>query len=443
MTPTTLTAAGLAHLAQYIWGDPNSPQLNNPNQVNYLLFFAQALQANGIDPATATHDQLYAAMQIANTKENALALTPDWPNQQPQSIFVLAPPAAAPAAQPVTYPAAGSGSTTGSGSGSGSATPKPRDLFDASQGLDYCAAFPGDPYCGFYYDLGGFAGAIGGPTLINNTTIIEVTGLLAADVNGMIDNALSGLWGAIVVGIDDVLADVVASVQTAVTSLGNAVKASWAWLSRLAGMILALLTTVIDGVLRGVVAAIQKIEEAIQEIKNLNIKPIVDVLQRVRQVILDIWKNFIVPFLVILQDIRRVLAILSIFHVKWAQKLDAKLADLERRITAPLLYVLSYVNAVSNWINLIIAANYLLQKSVFLNSLLAYVGEALNLQLNAMNQPADPKLIAASKASAVYPTPAQSAADLQQFLGTGTGALQPVITNAGAVFQQYANGKYS
>jgi hypothetical protein len=443
MTPTTVTAAGLANLSTYLWGSPNSPQLSNPNQVNYLIFVAQALQANGIDPATATHDQLYAAMQIANTKENALALTPDWPNQQPQSIFVLATPAAAPAAQPVTYPAAGGNSASTSTSTSTSTSPRPRDAYTDANTADYCAAYPEDPYCAFFYDLGGLVGAIGGQTIINNTTIIQESGLLAADVNGMIDNALTGLWGAIVVGVDDVLAAVVASVQTAVTSLGNAVKASWAWLSRLAGMILSLLTTVIDGVLRGVVAAIQKIEQEIQDIKNGIVKPILDVLQRVRQIILDIWKNFIVPFLVILQDLRKLLAILALFHVKFAQKLDAKLADLERRITQPLLFILGYVNAVSNWINLIMAATYLIQKSVFLNSLLAYVGEALNLQLNAMNQPIDGKLLAAGQAAAMTTKPAQTAADLQQFLGSGTGEFQPSIASATTIMQQYADRNFS
>jgi hypothetical protein len=443
MSPTSVSAAAQANLAWGIWGDRNSPQLQNPNQVAYLDLVAQALQDNGIDPTTATIQQIYAAIEVANGFATTITLPPNPPNPYVQTTCPGGTATTPTPGQPVTYPAGTCPTSTTAPASTNSTSLQPRDAFDLGSVSDYCSQFPDDPYCSFYYDVGGLAGVIGGPTLIQNTTIIEEAGLLAGDVNAMIDNALTGIWGSIVVGVDDVLAAVIASVQTAVTALGNAVKASWAWLSRLAGMILSLLTTVIDGVLRGVVAAIQKIEQEIQDIKSGIVKPILDVLQRVRQIILDIWKNFIVPFLVILQDLRKLLAILALFHVKFAQKLDAKLADLERRITQPLLFILGYVNAVSNWINLIMAATYLIQKSVFLNSLLAYVGEALNLQLNAMNQPIDGKLLAAGQAAAMTTKPAQTAADLQQFLSSGTGDFQAPIANATTVMQQYANGKFS
>ena len=93
----------------------------------------------------------------------------------------------------------------------------------------------------------------------------------------------------------------------------------------------------------------------------------------------------------------------------FAQKLDSYLADLEARITKPLFYLLSFVNGVANWINLIVTAGYLLQKGLFLNSLNAYIGEALNLQINAMNAPPSAAAIAAAQQANAVPTAAQAA----------------------------------
>ena len=355
------------------------------------------------------------------------------------------PPPAAPVqtAQPVTLPSPAPAPQATTSTPTTTLKPNIVSPFGGGGDYDYCAANPEDPYCQFYIGLGDLAGLIGGPTVVNNTVVINETGLLAADVQQLIDNGLSGLWGAVVTGVDDTVKAVVSTIQTAITELGNAVKAAYAWLSRLAGLILSLLKTILGDILNALVKAVQELEQAVKDLYQDVLKPIAQTLQNIRDRILDIWKKFFVPLLVFLQDIRRILTILSLFHVKFAAKLDSAIADLERRITAPLFYLLGFVNQVANWINLILAANYLLQKPLFLASLNAYLGESINLQLNGMHKPIDAATLAASQATAVYPTAAQSAADFQQFLSTGTGPFQPVVTDVTAVFEQYAQGNYS
>lgn len=337
----------------------------------------------------------------------------------------------APGAPTITPPPPPIGTTTPSNL-------KPLDQFDPGVSIaDYCTAFPDDPYCLLGQDLGGLAGAIGGTTITNNTTVIQESGILAADVHQIVNDALDGLWGAIVTAEDTVLAAVVATVQAAVTGIGNALKAAYAVLSRLSGLILRFLGLMWGSIVHALILAEQHLEELLKDLYDNVLKPLVAGLQKIRAILIDLWQRFIVPLLIIIQDIRRVLVILAAFHVSWAQKLDQKLAQLEAKITGPLIYVLGLVNAVSNWVNLIVAFNYLLQKPLFLASLKAYVGESINLQLNAMNKPLSAADLTAVQNAAAFPPATQSAADFQAYVATGTGAFADLAIQQNAQLETY------
>jgi hypothetical protein len=84
----------------------------------------------------------------------------------------------------------------------------PRSLFSGGDGPDfgsYCAFYPEDPYCALANDLGPFfSGIPNSPQIINNTVVVG-SGLLAADVHAIVNDALSGLWGVVVGTLDLVL----------------------------------------------------------------------------------------------------------------------------------------------------------------------------------------------------------------------------------------------
>lgn len=431
-------AANSAQAAYY-----NAQQTGDANAIanaQQQLTYTQGNLAAAYNGATVTAAQAQAIQAAAGS---AAQLTPDGSgNFQVSATAPPAPPAPAPVetAQPVTIASPGTSAPTTTTSTPTTYKPNLVSPFGGGDTFDYCSANPEDPYCQFYLGLGTFAGIIGGPTTINESVVINESGLLAADVQQLIDNGLSGLWGAVVTGVDDAVKAVISTVQTSVTGVANALKAAYAWLSRLAGLILSLLKTVLGDILNALVKAVQELEQAIKDLYQDILKPIAQTLQNIRDRILELWKKFIAPMLVFLQDIRRILVILELFHVKFAAKLDSAIQDLERRITAPLFYLLGYVNAVSNWINLIVAANYLLQKPMFLNSLNAYLGESINLQLSGMNKPIDQATLAASQASAVYPTSAQSAADARQFLANGGGSFGPIVTQYQTQLQQFLEG---
>lgn len=306
----------------------------------------------------------------------------------------------------------------------------------------FCDMFPDDPTCDLWFGLIGLGGGDGGTSVTNETVVVYNAGLVASDVHAIVNDALSGLWGAVVSAVDVVLGSAITGIQNAVTALGNALKAAWNILTRMAGMMLNFLGHLFYEVIHGLVRAIQDVTSWLKDLYDNVLKPALEMLQRIRATLLKLWTRFVVPVLVVIQDIRRVLNILAAFHVKFAAKLDQKLAELEGKITRPLLLVLGAVNSVANWINLIITAGYLLQKTIFLNSLKAYVGSAINLQLNAMGKNVDAAAIAAANQRAEFTPAKQSADDFAQFLSDGTGTFASISATQKAQLDQYLQGNF-
>ena len=302
----------------------------------------------------------------------------------------------------------------------------------------YCDYYPDDPLCDIWGGIGGGGIVIGntGTTTVEQPVIIQ-QGLSATDVHGLVDGALSTVWSAVVGAIDSIVAVAIAAIQDAITALGNAIKAAFAMLSRLGGFILNALKSMLNGLLHTIIQVLQDIRNILKKLATDVLLPLAKAIGSLRDKLLDLYRRFIRPMLIVLQDIRRVLNILAIFHVPFAQKLDAKLADLERRITAPFLLLLRYTNQVANWINLIITANYLLQKPVFLASLNAYKGESINLLANAMNTPASAAVQAKAAAAFTLGDATQSKAQLTTYLQTGTGDFAAPIAQAGQTFDDF------
>lgn len=294
--------------------------------------------------------------------------------------------------------------------------------------------FPDDPTCDLWWGLGGGGGGFGGVgQVINQTTVIFQAGLLASDIHNIVNDALSGLWSTVVSAVNIAFGGAISAIQNAVTGLGNALKAAWNILTRMAGLMLNFLGHLFYTVIHGLVLAIQDITSWLKDLYDNVLKPMVHLLQQIRQKLLDIYQRFLRPMLVVIEDIRRVLNVLAAFHVPFAAKLDAKLADLERRITAPFFTLLSLVNQVANWMNLIVTARYLFQRPIFLASLKAYIGSILHLQMNSMTKPLSSADLARLQFNGTLLTTSQSTAAGVEYLQFGTGA------NAAIADQQTAD----
>ena len=384
--PSTPRPASLASFT----GDCNAP--NQPGFPGWATFADAAAWANA---CTATHVNV-----------------PVIPATSPGGSTGTAAGRGAPAASAIA-----AGQTAGS-----STRLQPRATgFDPTGGAgSYCDEFPDDPLCNIWDGAGGVVFGGGNTGAVYQPVIIQ-EGLNATDVHGIVDAGLDTVWSAVVGAIDSTVLVAIAAIQDALTALGNAIKAAFAMLSRLGGFILNALKSMLTGLLHSIIQVLQDIRSLLKKLVTDVIIPLAKAIVAMRDKLLELYRRFIRPLLIWIQDVRRVLNILAIFHVPFAQKLDAKLANLERRITAPLLLLLRYTNQVANWMNLIVTANYLLQKPVFLASLNAYKGESINLLTNAMNTPASAAMTAAATNSMGATTPQQSAQDLQTFLSTGGG----------------------
>jgi hypothetical protein len=126
-----------------------------------------------------------------------------------------------------------------------------------------------------------------------------------------------------------------------------------------------------------------------------------------------------------------------VFHIRFAFKLDAVLADVQSKITTPLLYLLRYTNEIANYINLILDARLFIQRPLFLASANANKGSLLNLLINAMNPAPNAAAIAALQAAHPIPTQTQAVADFDEYMRSGGGPLHSQLVGASQIMDFY------
>lgn len=90
------------------------------------------------------------------------------------------------------------------------------------------------------------------------------------------------------------------------------------------------------------------------------------------------YDTHILPILLkqlqMIQRVRQFLALLRIFHVKWAQKLDNYLLDLQGKITGTIELVRGTLNTIISWISLITDPSMIIRRNTLGAWLLSHVG---------------------------------------------------------------------
>lgn len=98
-------------------------------------------------------------------------------------------------------------------------------------------------------------------------------------------------------------------------------------------------------------------------------KPVFRWLYRVRKWILDFYAKYVRPILDILGIAQKVLRVLETLGLDWAKRLDAQLAELQRRIDEPFRYLLAQVNKIINVVNRVVTADGLFQRLALIRSI--------------------------------------------------------------------------
>ena len=307
----------------------------------------------------------------------------------------------------------------------------------------YCCYYPTDPACCEAFAAngecgGGGGGGGGGGTIIQNiTNITNIIGEDASTVWGQITGALQTLWSVVIDSFDFAIAAAIAAIQSALTSIANALKAAFEALAHLAGSILGFLETIFKRLLSGLVKVLGRLKQLVEGLFSSVILPALQWLQKLRQWLMWLYENWIRPLLVWIQYLRQILGILKLLHIKWAQKLDQDLAELQAKITAPLFYLLSYTNALANWINLIITAGYLIQRPIWLASLNAYKGSSTALVLNSLTAPGVGLPGQGAGFTSSLPSTGQSDQAGLQYMQTQSGPYAELIGQSTSQFHQY------
>jgi len=97
--------------------------------------------------------------------------------------------------------------------------------------------------------------------------------------------------------------------------------------------------------------------------------PVLEFIGKVKARIDELYKTFVRPIIDTIEFIRAVNRVLETFGITLLQKLDEVLAQIERKIEDPLLWVREKITWVENWIDRIVTFDGLFQRLTLLRSL--------------------------------------------------------------------------
>lgn len=81
------------------------------------------------------------------------------------------------------------------------------------------------------------------------------------------------------------------------------------------------------------------------------LQPVTDFLKKVSDIYNHYWKEFVQPVLTTISRIRLALGIFKYFGLKWAQDVDAWLAEVQQQIVKNTLMIHQWLTTITNWVN--------------------------------------------------------------------------------------------
>lgn len=263
---------------------------------------------------------------------------------------------------------------------------------------------------------------------------IPVIGPIILGVIGVID-IFTSIFG-ISFGTSEVT-QLAAAVQTLQGAVAAAIQQTTALLWTIAYAFGKLLQWVHDafvGFLTTLWQLLKKIAGWMKELFTNVLPKLLNVINRLRQFLNQIYLKYIRPILVWLQYFRRFLAILSLFHITWATKLDQWLVKLQGKIIAPYLYVLRTLNGIGTWVNLVVTAQGVIQRAVFVNTMYAYQADWINLWWTAQSATVASFPLAPPGSSDQGAPLSQVSAEFSLWVQTGTGEFAQPAADSNAAF---------
>jgi len=176
-------------------------------------------------------------------------------------------------------------------------------------------------------------------------------------------------------------------------------------------------------VIRPILHHIQQLFDRLNKLIDKVLRPYLELMEKIRRQIMLIYNVYFRPLIEVIQTMRRMLAILKLANIKWAEKLDGRLARLEGKIIGVLQEMLAWTNKLPGWFNVLLTAKYLLQYPVFMNSMVAYSGSWISHFYNAQSKPLTPAQKAEMYAERPEVPLPVVLAELRDYLTAGAGPL--------------------
>jgi hypothetical protein len=111
--------------------------------------------------------------------------------------------------------------------------------------------------------------------------------------------------------------------------------------------------------------AIKKAQEWLER----HLRPLIDFLKRLQKLYRQYYNRYLRPMLLMIQHVRQYLQILSLLHIKIAQKLDAYLANLQAKLVHSFATVMGTINLLVDISNALVDPRYLIRKPALLLSI--------------------------------------------------------------------------
>jgi hypothetical protein len=256
------------------------------------------------------------------------------------------------------------------------------------------------------------------------SVVWTITSLLAGGASAATASAINKLW------------DAAKMLRDAIITLADNIARAIGRVARWADAAVRGLRYIWSAIIRPILNAIQKFFDRLGKLIDKVLKPYLDFMNKIRRQIMQIYNIYFRPIIQVIETMRRMLAILRLAHIKWADKLDARLARLEAKVMWPIREMLKRTNTLPGWFNVLLTAKYLLQYPIFINSMVAYDGAWINHFYNAQSKTWKPEDRAALEAETPEVTPAMAAQQLREYFTTGGGPLAEDIMEALADFRQ-------